>query len=846
MNSAQKSLLKYESEFKAEVESEILLSPVSTDPKIYVAFPTDKAQSTQINYLYDNIPSLKKLWRPRYNKDIEGIAQELPIPAYLEGSFPDRPPEIRPSIIYYSAEGERKEISVSSRSSRGLGSNFQLPPEAEAGPSRRSRKAAASQSPESQPAKSHPQMKKDGRGDNPREQKKTTTTEPQGLQTHSRDVGSSAGGNIPDLLSSGTPYKRPEDLLVPKSPHDSMFPTFVLSFGLPNPLSGMASSAPFTFPTPFESMSQSGKGKKKMESSYVAGGRLLNPTIPEESSFHDGDNQSKTSERVLEPLLEADSLIEVDQETRERAIEQPERKELEEGNLATQTRRNLEDVDDDRWRGRNECQRPPPRHRTDSPNQGNRRYPSPPSGPPSDPDDKGSGSSSNSSERSDHRFPYVAPGAPYGTIVPTIEPKLKPESLPEWDGNHDSAVDYFWEDGFCELWDFGCHSAGERFTSLIMVLYSSYSEANGNAPRASSRQLLSQYHSAGSFSPTQQSHYLVYLQVIKDSYLGKKWQLRMNSLYEQQSFRQTGHGKESPQTFLSRRIRYMRMLAVTDDGGPNEVYLVMRRAPISWSTILVLENIKSVEALYEKVNDHEDELVEIVARSYQVGFFLKAAAPKEKPGMESSSECKPATEIVNVKGKLASDNKELIHGKEITGRQRILKVEVEEIEDEYWLQEARMPKARTGILEENVDKVEPESPFDLEEVTEMEVETNRSAYLAETLEDPLPAEVVPIQVRPKRRPRVGDSALGVSVLSIKGWIGSLKEELIDLHLDSCADISLVSEEFLNSLRIRPTIREGRRMTLVQLTDQGTVIKGFCRLKILVMATSGKCWKYFHV
>jgi hypothetical protein len=30
-------------------------------------------------------------------------------------------------------------------------------------------------------------------------------------------------------------------------------------------------------------------------------------------------------------------------------------------------------------------------------------------------------------------------------MVPTIDPKLKLEALPEWDGSHDTAVDYFWE-----------------------------------------------------------------------------------------------------------------------------------------------------------------------------------------------------------------------------------------------------------------------------------------------------------------------------------------------------------------------------------------------------------------
>jgi hypothetical protein len=107
---------------------------------------------------------------------------------------------------------------------------------------------------------------------------------------------------------------------------------------------------------------------------------------------------------------------------------------------------------------------------------------------------------------------------------------------------------------------------------------------------------------------------LVYLQVLKDSYLGKKWRLKMNLLFEQQSFRQAGHEHETAQTFLGRRIRYARLLTNTDNGGEDEIFVVMSKAPIVWSTILVLENIKSVEELYERVNEHEDELDEAVNR----------------------------------------------------------------------------------------------------------------------------------------------------------------------------------------------------------------------------------------
>jgi hypothetical protein len=185
-------------------------------------------------------------------------------------------------------------------------------------------------------------------------------------------------------------------------------------------------------------------------------------------------------------------------------------------------------------------------------------------------------------------------------MVPTIDPKLKLEALPEWDGNHDTAVDYFWE--------------VYQIASLL-----------GWLPRALGFWLPtrlvkgSQVHLWFSTLPTarqaeMRSHYLVYLQVIKDRYLGKRWRLRMNNQYEQQTFRQIGHEKESPQSFLGRRVRYTRLLTVTDDGGPDEVQQIMRTAPIAWSTILIVENIRSVEDFYDRINEHEEELVDVVAR----------------------------------------------------------------------------------------------------------------------------------------------------------------------------------------------------------------------------------------
>ena len=106
------------------------------------------------------------------------------------------------------------------------------------------------------------------------------------------------------------------------------------------------------------------------------------------------------------------------------------------------------------------------------------------------------------------------------------------------------------------------------------------------------------------------SHYINYLRGIKDRYLGEAWQSKINRVYEGQYFRQTGHEKELPKTFIIRRIMYTRMLTSAKPGGTLEISLIMRKAPMSWKTILVMPSIKSTKALYTKVVDYEDDLLD--------------------------------------------------------------------------------------------------------------------------------------------------------------------------------------------------------------------------------------------
>jgi hypothetical protein len=93
---------------------------------------------------------------------------------------------------------------------------------------------------------------------------------------------------------------------------------------------------------------------------------------------------------------------------------------------------------------------------------------------------------------------------------------------------------------------------------------------------------------------------------------------------------------------------------------------------------------------------------------------------------------------------------------------------------------------------------------------------------------------------PKSRiTRTGRSAVGVSVVAMKGKVGSARNEYTDLRLDSCADVTLISAEYLVSLRDKPFVQQGMRMKLWQLTDKDCELGGFVRIPIIVESREGQ-------
>ncbi|KAJ7084573.1 hypothetical protein B0H15DRAFT_951453 [Mycena belliarum] len=607
---AQRFFQKYEAEYAATSPAMLPSSPVSTAPEVYRDMPSTRSAAGRVNYLYDQVPHHQGQLPAGYDPNTEWLPFHVKVPAYLERGFPSRGPEDRPSTVYYSPGGERRELEVSSRSSHGAGPEFQLPEDDRKGPpaSRNSERGLRPNRPEkSVPASS-------AKADRPPPEKRPARRDPQ----EHWGLGSPSHG----LLAAETPYKKAEEFFVPRSPTGTRRETAVPGSDLPNPLQGLASAAPYGFPN--DSISQApifrSKGKGVPRRSTATAARIQLEEVPEvdEESFH------STHRRDPPPHFAFDARgFPTGQEPRP----EPETRARERGRSGSVPSRHAEESSrsparrrtarprtgrddrdpsdgddsssDDEGSRRGRRPHPPRRRRSPSPNRPGPGSPSRPPGRGGGGGDSGGGGGGGG-DGGDRSFPFVAPGAPYGTMVPTIEPKLKLESLPTWDGNYDTAVEYFWDVGqLASLLGWLPQALGFWLPSRL--------KAGSPVQRWFSIQ-------SSARQADMRSHYMNYLRAIKERYLGKKWQLLMNIEYENQSFRQAGHERESPQSFLGRRVQWTRMLANADDGGPLEVFLVMRKAPIRWSAILVLENISSIEELYEKVNEHDESLVDAVRK----------------------------------------------------------------------------------------------------------------------------------------------------------------------------------------------------------------------------------------
>ncbi|EDR00752.1 uncharacterized protein LACBIDRAFT_333842 [Laccaria bicolor S238N-H82] len=213
------------------------------------------------------------------------------------------------------------------------------------------------------------------------------------------------------------------------------------------------------------------------------------------------------------------------------------------------------------------------------------------------------------------------------------------------------------------------------------------------------------------------------------------------------------------------------------------------------------------------------------------------------------------------------------------------RVTVQEIDDESWLEARSKPKASTYLLYNTNEETEDERPDRTKdpppsarnseslhenatangpdqaptlsddkirsataaaalasESKEQTLPRNDSPDDVESPSDfqlpPPPKDLKPVRLAKKRFYPVGESSVGVSVLSVKGWVGNMSNPITDLRLDSCADVTLISAEYYDSLKASPPIQQGMCMRLWQLTDKDSRLRGFVRIPILMVTDDG--------
>ncbi|KAJ6570622.1 hypothetical protein DFH09DRAFT_1080178 [Mycena vulgaris] len=408
---AQSFLDKYMLEFYAEEGGDRPTSPVSTVDGVYERLPTGGSNVERLAFFFENVAHHRNQLPEGYDRDKKELTRDMTPPNRLLRAFPDRPVEERPSTVYYSAEGERREREIPERSSWRSSDSFSLPPETEDLRSSLSSKGKArfGYRPVEKMVEIHEEEEKE-------------------LEYLDEEEYEAQGPINPmtSIFGSDTPFKAKENFFPARSPPAVTRAKAIPGPNLPNPLQGLA--APSSYGYLNDSASQAGRRVRGWSAS-TAGATPVNRNRYASVGAHPGTGDQRWKrERDVPPHME------------------------EKGAPSSRTDRDYRQdttyartgpgggdggMDPENNSAGNEVSRKPRRHRGNLESRQNRddhqggdrnsgpigpRGPTGPSGPP----DGGDGGSSDSGAPR-YPYPHIAPGAPYGNIVLTIDPKLKIE-----------------------------------------------------------------------------------------------------------------------------------------------------------------------------------------------------------------------------------------------------------------------------------------------------------------------------------------------------------------------------------------------------------------------------------
>ncbi|RDB19205.1 Retrovirus-related Pol polyprotein from transposon opus [Hypsizygus marmoreus] len=980
---ADRNITKYESEV---VGGNVLNSPTSTNPELYNTLLFTRGAEARLNYILGNVPHHKEDFPESIGQALRDSKEDklaFSAPSPLLKAFPTRPWEKDPPVVRYSSTGQRVELP----------------------PADWQRRTSDEQS--------LPKVKE---------------TTPQADLTEEKSSTPKPSGKVQESPA----YDKPHNPLHPAGPSFSHFSPLMgpnVSFKMSNEFFE-EHKGPKRETPPHQSMDESNILHGLGAGTPSSRRRDHNPK--DWGWYHNrrGKRKGKERETYDEQYLPGDREGIAEEKRAERNDSRPQNpgnSQRDRGDKDAKPPRNERDADQNqhRQRGQRDDERPAPRQD---------RIPKPEPDPSSssdssdsdDDDRRGRSRGWNPKKTSQQRDESAnSRDAPYGTVIPTVKADIKIDDLPTWDGRFNSAIQYFSD--VQELADMGGYLP-EALGSWLWTKLKQNSDIR--------RWFTLLDKESKSWAKT---HYKNYLTLIKDSYLGRPWQLEVNQEFNSQSFRQAGHDYETPRGFIQRRILYTRMLTTTDDGGREEVRVAMLRAPLSWHSIIQASSIHRTIDLYSAVTENEKALIQaskvtaanvvtadnLVSMLRRVGVtvdpirrpmapisrptsgpivrnvhaldhstrdetsedqtathlndlqsneftdqddllrnvyqtFVKrqrdpppdgypfpkndhvitrlkrpppspckvcgsekhwdkecpdwdtylatqkrsakwvtteeqnsdldiqyssaynalrdvrvsdalqllGSSTDEHPGFEPAAlddpdknsgrqECKTAAGALTEESPSTAQTEQITQTSEAATAERTMpgwrRATVEEIDDEYWLNEGRMPAARTYIIEAEDEMSEHEiftetanvrsntNDRDTEEHHEVHTTEKRFTWPKYdfrrhpvSYEDFTPSPDGPMIRLPKKRlTSWGRSASGVSVLSMKGWVGSIYNRKVDLRLDSGADITLISEEFYRSLISPPPLHKGVRLKLWQVTDKGTSIEGFVRIPIIV-------------
>jgi hypothetical protein len=174
--------------------------------------------------------------------------------------------------------------------------------------------------------------------------------------------------------------------------------------------------------------------------------------------------------------------------------------------------------------------------------------------------------------------------------------EFRPDDLPKWNGGHRSAIQYF-----ADIQEYAAVGGAVPY-QMGSYLWMRLEE--GSAARSWYTMLTDEWKTYMRY------HVVYYMGVIKTYWLGDRWQQERNMEFQEMRFRMKGKERESPSEYIQKRVLYARLLLANIPGGIDEVYEVLRNAPIAWKNVLQFESIHSTAELQMRVAERHFQLID--------------------------------------------------------------------------------------------------------------------------------------------------------------------------------------------------------------------------------------------